>query len=104
MPRVPILTSAAFLARHGELERGPDPDEPDWAEVVEASVNADEASLAGSYWSHGYAGFLETGDVSRLEHYGGARIAGYPLVTDPDLIEGFYDEHGHMDFQEYYKP
>jgi len=104
MPRVPVLTSARFLAARGEGEHGPGVDEPDWAELVEVEIDGDEASWAGSYWSYGYAGFLETGDTSRLVMYRGVSVGGYPLVTDPDLIEGFYFAHGHVDFQEYYQP
>jgi hypothetical protein len=104
MPSVPVLTSAAFLAARGEIEHGPTAGQADWAELVEVDVNDSDASLAGRYWSHGYAGFLETGDTSRLDSYRGVSVGGYPLVTDPDLIEDFYFAHGHVDFQEYYQP
>ena len=75
----------------------------DQATLVEVEVDADDASWAGSYWSSGYAGFLETGDVSKLDLYRGVTVGGYPLMTDPDLIEDFYSAYGHVDFQEYYQ-
>jgi hypothetical protein len=76
----------------------------DRADLVVVEVDDDEASWAGSYWSYGYAGFLETGDTERLDLYRDATVGGYPLMTDPDLIEDFYDHYGHVDFQEYYQP
>jgi len=103
MPIVPVLTSARFLAGRGEIDDGPGPDDPDWAEIVEVDADEAEASWAGSYWSYGYAGFLETGDIGRLDLYGGVTAGGYPLVTDPDVIEDFYYAHGHIDFHEYYQ-
>jgi hypothetical protein len=87
MPRVPVLTK-----RGGR------------AELLEAEVDREGASLAGSFWSAGYGRFLETGDVEVLEQFKGKTVGGLPLLTDPDRIEDFYFEHGHIDFQEYYKP
>jgi hypothetical protein len=104
MPVVPILTSARGLAGRGEIDQGPGLGDSDWAELVVVEVDDDEASWAGSYWSYGYAGFLEWGDTERLDVYRGVTVGGYPLVTDPDLIEDFYYAHGHVDFQEYYQP
>jgi hypothetical protein len=103
MPVVPILTSARVLASRGEIDDGPGPNDQDWAELVVVDVEFYEASDAGSYWSYGYPGFLE-GDMERLEPYRGVTVGGYPLVTDPDLIEDFYYAHGHVDFAEYYQP
>jgi hypothetical protein len=100
MPRVPVLTSARLL-RGGFALRFMDQDR---ADIVVVDVDEDEASWAGSYWSYGYAGFLETGDTERLDLYRGVTVGGYPLMTDPDLIEDFYYAHGHVDFQEYYQP
>jgi len=104
MSVVPVLTSARFLAAQGLLDDGPAHNEPDWAELVEVDVSRVEASWAGSYWSGGYDGFPETGDSSRLDQYRDVSVGGFPLMTDPDLIEDFYDAHGHIDFQEYYQP
>ena len=103
MPIVPVLTSARFLASRGDIDEGPGPEDPDWAEIVEVDADEEGASWAGSYWSYGYNGFLETGDTSRLDLYRGITVGGYPLVTDPDVIEDFYYAHGHIDFQEYYQ-
>jgi len=103
MPIVPVLTSAAFLAGRGEFKYGPAPGAPDFAEIVTVEVDAEEASWAGSYWSYGYAGYLETGDTDRLDLYRSMVIGGYPVMTDPDMIDGFYYDHGHIDFQEYYQ-
>jgi len=100
MPQVPVLTSGrnppgGFALRYlGE----------DRAALVEVDVDAEEASLAGSYWSYGIAGFLETGDTARLDFYRGRSVGGYPLMTDPQLVEDFYFDYGHVDFQEYYQP
>jgi hypothetical protein len=87
---VPILTPASGESGH--------------AEVIAVEVDKAVASRAGSYWSAGYARFLETGDTSALKPFEGETIGGRPLVVDPDVIEDFYFEHGHIDFQEYYKP
>lgn len=103
MSVVPVLTSARFLAVHGLLDHGPVRGDRDWAELVEVDASRVEASWAGSYWSGGYAGFLETGDPARLDPYRALTIGGYPLMTDPELIEEFYNAHGHVDFQEYYQ-
>lgn len=100
MPQVPVLTSARSVGSDSFAMRFMGIDQ---AELVVVDVDEDEASWAGSYWSYGYAGFLETGDVSRLDLYRGVSVGGYPLMTDPDLIEGFYFDHGHVDFQEYYQ-
>jgi hypothetical protein len=104
MPRVPVLTLARVLASRGEIDEGPGPLDSDWAELVEVDAEREEASWAGSYWSYGYAGFLATGNTDRLDLYRGVTVGGYPLVTDPDLIEDFYYAHRHVDFQEYYQP
>ena len=103
MPIVPVLTSARYLASVGEIDDGPKKDEPDWAELIEVEADEEGASWSGSYWSYGYQSFLGTGDTERLDLYDGVRVGGYPLVTDPDLIEDFYYAHGHIDFQEYYQ-
>ena len=87
MTRVPVLTSQRARP-----------------ELKEVDVTPAESSLAGRYWSSGYGRFLATGDVSVLEPFEGETLGGLPLLTDPDLIEDFYFEHGHIDFQEYYKP
>jgi hypothetical protein len=100
MPRVPVLTSARGLPGGFVLRFLGD----DRAELVEVEVGDEDASLAGSYWSYGVGGFLETGDTSRLDFYRGRSVGGYALVTDPQLVEDFYFDHGHIDFQEYYQP
>lgn len=99
MPSVPILTSARNLPGGFALRFLGE----DRADIAVVDVDAEEASWAGSYWSYGYAGFLETGDTDRLDLYRGVTVGGYPLMTDPDLIEAFYYDHGHVDFQEYYQ-
>jgi len=83
MPQVPILTSGGLL-------------------VVDVT-DPDEASLAGKYWSSGYEGFIETGDVGYLAPFEYETVAGYPLETDPDVIEDFYFDHGPIDVAEYYR-
>jgi hypothetical protein len=100
MPRVPVLTSARLLPG-GFALRFLDQDR---ADIVVVDVDDEEASWAGSYWSSGYAGFLETGDTERLDFFRRTSVGGYPLMTNPDLIEDFYYAHGHVDFQEYYQP
>jgi hypothetical protein len=100
MPLVPVLTSARRLPGGFALRFTGD----DQADLVVVDVDYWEASLAGSYWSAGYAGFLADGDPDHLEPFRGMSIGGYPLITDPDLIEDFYYAHGHVDFQEYYQP
>ena len=101
MPQVPVLTSARSAGTASLAMRFMGEDQ---AELLVVDVDDDEASWAGSYWSYGYAGFLETGDTERLDLYRDVTVGGYPLMTDPDLIEDFYYAHGHVDFQEYYQP
>lgn len=103
MPVVPVLTytHTTFAQQFAAPLDTPAADIE--ATLVEVNADPDEASWAGSYWSWGYAGYLETGDVSRLDLYRDVTIGGYPLVTDPVLVEDFYYAHGHVDFQEYYK-
>jgi hypothetical protein len=100
MPLVPVLTSARRLPGGFALRFMGE----DRADLVVVEVDDEEASLAGSYWSAGYAGFLGDGDTDHLDPFEGLTIGGYRLVTDPDLIEDFYYAHGHVDFQEYYQP
>jgi hypothetical protein len=100
MALVPVLTSARLLPGGFALRFLGE----DRADLVVVEVDDMEASLAGSYWSAGYARFLEDGDTDHLPPFQGLSIGGYPLVTDPDLIEDFYYAHGHVDFQEYYQP
>jgi hypothetical protein len=100
MPRVPVLTSAQNLPGGFALRFLGE----DRAQLVEVDVDDEDASLAGFYWSYGIGGFLETGDVSRLNLYSGRAVGGYPLMIDPDLVEAFYFDHGHVDFQDYYQP
>ena len=101
MPRVPVLTSGREILPSGFALRFLGEDR---AELVEVEVDAEDASLAGSYWSDGIAGFLGSGDTSRLDFYAGRSVGGYPLMTDPQLVEDFYFDHGHIDFREYYQP
>jgi hypothetical protein len=71
--------------------------------IVVDVPNSIDQSIVGSYWASGYYGFLATGDVHRLAPFEGVTIAGYPLETDPDVIEDFDDAHGAVDVREYYK-
>jgi hypothetical protein len=100
MPQVPVLTSARLL-RGGLAMRILGEDR---ADLIVVEVDDDEASVAGAYWSSGYARFLEDGDEAHLRQFEGEMVGGYPLVTNPDLVEDFYYAHGHVDFQEYYQP
>ncbi len=105
MSELPILTSGQFLARSG-LSQMPEPEDGgDWAELVTANVDDGvEASVAGSYWQSGFDGFLATGDEQALAEFQGKVVAGFPLMTDPDLVEAWYFDHGPVDVAEYYRP
>jgi hypothetical protein len=48
-----------------------------------------ELELAGLYWQSGYQAFLDTGETDRLDQFEGLTIGGFPLETDPDIVEGF---------------
>jgi hypothetical protein len=100
MPLVPVLTSAQLLPGGFALRVLGE----DRADLIVVEADDEEASLAGRYWSSGYAAFLGDGDVNHLAPFEGLSIGGYPFITDPDLIEDFYYAHGHVDFQEYYQP
>lgn len=63
-----------------------------------------ELELIGLYWQAGINGFLDTGEVARLEQFEGLRIAGLPLDTDPDLIEDFAISNPGFDPGELYEP
>jgi hypothetical protein len=112
MPSVPVLTWASAAE---QLTRAQELLGQDYAVLVVATVDEEdekkeeeeeetEASLAGSYWANGYRWFMETGEEEFLEPFEGKTVGGYPLMTDPDLIEEFYNEHGDIDFREYYQP
>jgi hypothetical protein len=111
MPRVPILTSGLALVEAGLIPPpeglgGKDRSDgalQDWAEAWAVDVDDAEASLAGRYVSAGLTGFLASGDVGRLKPFVGQTVGGFALMTDPDLIEEFDEEHGQIDFQEYYQ-
>ena len=60
------------------------------------------ASRIGAYWN-AVGRFLE-GDTGQLANFTGVTVDGVEFETDPDAIESFYEEHGHIDFQEYYEP
>lgn len=60
------------------------------------------ASRIGAYWN-AVGRFLE-GDAEQLADFTGETVDGVEFETDPDAIESFYEEHGHIDFQEYYEP
>ncbi len=73
-------------------------------ELVEVEVtDPDEESLAGTYWNVAYDLFLSTGNAGLLVQFRGQTVVGYPLETNPDVIEGFYFSHGPVDVREYYK-
>ena len=105
MSQMPILTSGARLLADGLIEDPRDKgDEGDWAEVVVVEASKDEARLAGEYWQTGYHAFLASGDVGRLDAFEGETIAGYRLMTDPDLVEDFADVNRGFDPGELYQP
>lgn len=103
---MPILTSGQRLLDEGLVDDPREPgDHQDWAEVVVIDTSApDELSRAGEYWQIGYHGFLASGDVTALEEFEGETIAGYPLVTDPDLVEDFAAATPGFDPGELYQP
>ena len=106
MSRMPVLTSGELLVQRGEIPdpRGPG-DRRDWAALAVVEVDdPDELSRAGEYWQAGYHGFLASGDVTALEEFEGEMIAGYPLVTDPDLVEDFAAATPGFDPGELYQP
>ncbi len=104
MTVVPILTSGRLLVQQGLAPPPSQSLEGDWAELQTVDVEPPEASTAGSYWSSGYTNFLATGDPNHLTPFKDRTVGGFPLVTDPDLLEDFYYGHGHVDFQEWYQP
>lgn len=104
MSTIPILTSGRLLVDRGLIEPPYEDDGSDWAELyVVETRDPREASLAASYWSSGYRGFLATGDPQRLYAFDGETVAGLPLMTDPSLVEDFYFDFGHVDFAEIYQ-
>ena len=105
MSRMPVLTSGELLVQSGVIPdpRGPG-DRRDWAEVVVVEVSDEEATRAGEYWQAGFHGFLASGDVGALEEFEGETIAGYPLVTNPDLVEDFAAATPGFDTGELYQP
>lgn len=102
---MPILTSGVLLLGEGLID---DPreegDERDWAEPLVVAVSGEEATRAGEYWQTGVHGFLASGDVAVLEEFEGETIAGYPLITDPELIEDFAAATPGFDPGELYQP
>jgi len=59
-------------------------------ELVEIETESrSDLEFIGRYWQAGVTAFLDTGDTAHLADYEGYRVAGHPLETDPDAIEGF---------------
>ncbi len=102
---MPVLTSGELLVQSGVIPdpRGPG-DRRDWAEVAVVEVSDAEARRAGVYWQAGYHAFLASGDVDFLGDFEEETIAGYPLVTDPDLVEDFAAATPGFDPGELYQP
>ncbi len=102
---MPVLTSGELLVQSGVIPdpRGPG-DRRDWAEVVVVEVSDEEATRAGEYWQSGYHAFLASGEVDFLGDFEGGTIAGYPLITDPDLVEDFAAATPGFDPGELYQP
>jgi hypothetical protein len=101
MKRVPVLTSGLSLPKIDRLRRPTHGG--DWAELIVVEADDDEASLAGEYWSAGFARFLADGEIEHLDPFRGQRIGGHLLLTDPGLIEDFEEDYGAVDFREYYR-
>lgn len=106
MSRMPILTSGALLVERGLID---DPREPgdgrDWAALaVLDTADPFELSRAGEYWAGGYGRFLGTGRVQFLRQFQGDTVAGFPLITDPDLVEDFEAANPGFDPGELYQP
>lgn len=103
MPRMPILTSGLLALQRGVIDEPWTNDGSDWAELLEVDCDFPDASLAGEYWPVGVEGFLGDGDTRRLSQFDGETVAGWPLMTDPDLVEQFDRDHGSVDVAEYYR-
>jgi hypothetical protein len=74
-------------------------------ELIEVETNDPrELELAGLYWQSGYQAFLDTGETDRLDQFGGLLVGGYPLDTDPDLVEDFANANPGFDPGELYEP
>jgi hypothetical protein len=66
------------------------------AGVVDVTVRDDAtATLIGKYWN-AVQRFLRTGDEEAVAGFGAIHVAGYPLLTDFDLIE-YYARLGELD-------
>ena len=63
-----------------------------------------ELELIGLYWQAGISGFLDTGEVERLEQFEGLTVSGFSLETDPDAIEEFTIANPGFDPGELYEP
>jgi len=106
MSQMPILTSGELLAKEGLVE---DPreagDTRDWADIAVVEMDEPvELTRAGEYWQSGYTAFLGTGDVHRLKEFEGETFGGFPLMTDPDLVEEFAAANPGFDPGPLYQP
>jgi hypothetical protein len=63
--------------------------------------DTDARSAVGSYWN-AVRRFLWTGQTDELERFTHTRIAGRPLLTDPDEIERLA-RIGELDFEDIYE-
>src|SRR4051794_23603297 len=105
MPQLPILTSGKLMLARGEVE---DPREPrdrrDWAQLVDVNVPpGEDEGMVRAYWGRGVQLFLATGDSRALDDFRGQRAGGYPLQTDPGLIEDWAQANPGFDPGELYQ-
>ncbi len=68
---------------------------------VTVAAGSQDARLIGSHLN-AVKQFLHTGDAGRLAPYGGIRVHGQLLATDPDWIER-WAARGELDFEDIYE-
>lgn len=103
MSQMPVLTSGLLAYQRGLISEPLTDDGSDWAELIEVECDYEDAALAGEYWALGFDRFLSDGGSAHLDQFEGESVAGWPLMTVPDLVEQWYWDHGPVDVAEYYR-
>lgn len=66
-----------------------------------SDLSAGERSVVGSYLNH-VRNYFRSGRDDRVTEYSGMNVAGWDLITDPDVLMGMASD-GFFDFDDLYE-